>query len=286
MANSIQGKDQGWKKAFRFLIINDKTLEEIFHLRFTKTEAFVLGGLLLFLVAGLTASLFFFTRVKELIPGYPDGNMRRTIVMNAMLLDSLENELRIRDQYFENVRAIVSGEEPASISYTRDTSINLSEISFSRSPDDSLLRQQYEVEEKFSLSLTEPAVADRGIFSMSFIAPVRGLVVNSFNAANDHFGTDIVAGPNEVIKATLDGTVISATWTLETGYVIQLQHDNDLISVYKHNRELLKKDGIKVKAGEAIAIIGNLGELSTGPHLHFELWYKGQPINPEDYIVF
>jgi murein DD-endopeptidase MepM/ murein hydrolase activator NlpD len=112
------------------------------------------------------------------------------------------------------------------------------------------------------------------------------MVTNSFNPLNNHFGTDVVAGPNEVVKATLDGTVIMASWTLETGHVIQIQHANNLISVYKHNAELLQKVGMKVKAGDAIAIIGNSGELTTGPHLHFEIWQNGVPLNPEDFVVF
>jgi murein DD-endopeptidase MepM/ murein hydrolase activator NlpD len=115
---------------------------------------------------------------------------------------------------------------------------------------------------------------------------VNGIVTNSFKGSENHFGTDIVAGPNEVVKATLDGTIILSTWTIETGNVVQIQHDNDLISVYKHNAEILKNMGKRVKAGEPIAIIGNSGELTTGPHLHFELWYKGKPVNPEEYITF
>ena len=112
------------------------------------------------------------------------------------------------------------------------------------------------------------------------------MVTNSFNAGENHFGTDIVAAPNEVVKAAMDGTVILATWTVETGYVLQIQHDNNLISIYKHNAELLKKVGNVVRAGDAIAIIGNSGELTTGPHLHFELWHNGTPVDPEQYIVF
>jgi murein DD-endopeptidase MepM/ murein hydrolase activator NlpD len=112
------------------------------------------------------------------------------------------------------------------------------------------------------------------------------LVTNSFSTTNNHYGIDIVAPPNEVVKAILDGTVIMSSWTLETGWVIQIQHDNNLLSVYKHNAELLKRQGDFVKAGDPIAIIGNSGELTTGPHLHFELWHNMAPINPLDYIVF
>jgi murein DD-endopeptidase MepM/ murein hydrolase activator NlpD len=126
----------------------------------------------------------------------------------------------------------------------------------------------------------------RDLAGIHFFTPVRGLVTQSFNARENHFGTDIGAAHNEVVKATLDGTVTLADWTVETGYTISIQHENNLISFYKHNAELLKKVGNVVKAGDAIAIIGNSGELTTGPHLHFELWHNGTPIDPQTYIVF
>jgi murein DD-endopeptidase MepM/ murein hydrolase activator NlpD len=121
---------------------------------------------------------------------------------------------------------------------------------------------------------------------MQFFPPVKGIITGAFSPADGHFGVDLVAGPNEVVKAVLDGTVTMSTWTLETGYVIQIQHDYELISVYKHNASLFKTVGEKVAAGDAIAIVGNSGELTTGPHLHFELWHDRVPLNPVDYIVF
>jgi murein DD-endopeptidase MepM/ murein hydrolase activator NlpD len=121
---------------------------------------------------------------------------------------------------------------------------------------------------------------------MHFYVPVKGIVTNHFNRSSDHFGVDLVSDPNARICTVLEGTVIFSGWTLETGYVMYIQHDADLVSVYKHNAELLKTTGDKVKAGEAVAIIGNSGELTTGPHLHFELWHRGNAINPEQYIDF
>jgi len=279
-------RKKNWRQVFRFMIIHDKSLKEVFTIRFTKLEASVYLGLLVLAIITLTTVIIFFTHVRELVPGYPDSYMRRNIVMNAILLDSLENELRMRDRYFENIRAIISGEEPDSFLVTRDTNTSMRQIEFTRSPEDSLLRHQIEVEERFSLSLTESAEINRDISNLFFVPPVQGIVVNSFNAAENHYGTDIVAPPRELVKATLDGTVIMAAWTLETGYVIQIQHDHDLVSVYKHNRELLKQTGNVVKAGDAIAVMGNLGEYSTGPHLHFELWHKGIPVDAEEYIAF
>ena len=164
--------------------------------------------------------------------------------------------------------------------------IDYGTIDFSKSVEDSILRVQIEDEEQYNLTVVDNRSRVSGLTGVHFFAPIRGMVSSPFDATQNHFGTDIVAASNEVVKATLDGTVIMASWTVETGYVIQVQHKDNLISVYKHNAELLKKTGNVVKAGDAIAIIGNSGELTTGPHLHFEIWHNGTPINPEEYIVF
>jgi murein DD-endopeptidase MepM/ murein hydrolase activator NlpD len=203
-----------------------------------------------------------------------------------MKLDSLEYELAIRDQYFDNMRLIISGQEPRS--YLNDTTgiENMDAINFQRSYNDSLLRQQVETEEQFRLSVLNEQTESRELHEMHFFTPVRGMISRNFNPLDNHFGVDLVSGPNEVVKATLDGTVTMATWTLETGYVIQIQHEHELISVYKHNAELFKSVGMKVVAGDAIAVVGNSGELTTGPHLHFELWHQGTPLNPSEYVVF
>ena len=122
--------------------------------------------------------------------------------------------------------------------------------------------------------------------NLHFFLPIKGIVTNGFNVENGHLATDIVAQPNEPVLATLEGTVTLATWSLQEGYIIMIQHNYNIVSIYKHNESLLKKQGDHVTAGEPIAIIGNTGELTTGPHLHFELWYNGTPLNPEDYIAF
>lgn len=286
MAKSIQ-KVSKWRYRYRFTIFNDHTLEEVWQVRFSKMNVFILIGVIIFLLIAATTVLIAFTNLREFIPGYPDGNMRRNIVMNAYRLDSLENEIRMRDQYFENLSSIISGEEPHSYMDQQDTNIALGEISFTKSLEDSLLRHQIEVEEQYNLSVNDKDESRNGIFDLHFFTPMKGIVTSSFNAIKNHFGTDVVGSPNSVVSATLNGTVIMASWTIETGYVMQIQHQNNLISVYKHNAELLKEVGSFVRAGESIAIIGNSGELFTsGPHLHFELWYNGKALDPEKYVVF
>ena len=286
MAKSTQ-KVSKWKYRYRFTIFNDHTFEEVWQVRFSKLNIFILAGFIIFFLIAATTVLIAFTNLREFIPGYPDGNMRRNIIMNAYRLDSLENEIRMRDQYFDNMHSIISGEEPQSYIVPQDTNIDLGEIDFSKSIEDSLLRHQIEVEEQYNLSVDEEEDSQNGIFDLHFFTPLKGIVTASFSTIENHFGTDVVGSPNGVVSATLDGTVIMASWTIETGYVIQIQHANNLISVYKHNSELLKETGSFVKAGESIAIIGNSGELFTsGPHLHFELWHNGKALDPEKYIVF
>jgi murein DD-endopeptidase MepM/ murein hydrolase activator NlpD len=271
---------------YRLIIYNDNTFEEVWYMRLSRGNLIAVTSLIFVaIIVGLFA-LIAYTGIRELIPGYPDGLMRRTIISNAIRLDSLENEIKIRDQYFRNLNALIAGEEPDNMIALLDTTTEVGDIQFSTSVEDSILRMQIEEEEQYNLLVMDQDDFPSGLPGIHFFAPLRGMVTNSFNASENHFGTDVVAAPNEVVKATLDGTVILASWTVETGYVIQIQHSNNLISVYKHNAELLKKVGNVVKAGDAIAIIGNSGELTTGPHLHFEIWHNGTPVDPEQFIVF
>ena len=286
---SLNREKSSWKHRFRITIYNDHTFEEIWQTRLTKLGTFTLIGAVILSLIVLTTILIAFTNLREFIPGYPDGNMRRNIIMTAYRLDSLENELHIRDQYFSNINAIISGKEPADFQSLQDTSKNYENITFSKSVEDSLLRIQIEQEEQYNLSTSEYEENNKEskIINQHFFTPMKGVVTGKFNPVDNHFGTDIVAESNTIVSAVLDGTVIMAGWTLETGYVIEIQHGNNIISVYKHNAELLKDIGTVVRAGETISIIGNSGELYTsGPHLHFELWHNGKPIDPEQYIIF
>jgi murein DD-endopeptidase MepM/ murein hydrolase activator NlpD len=273
---------------YRLIIYNDNTFEEVGYMRLKGFNLLWIVGALGFILMSLTFILIAFTSVREFIPNYPSNKLRREIVMNALKLDTLQHEIEIRDKYIYNLNNIILGKDPRDFSSTKTDSIKPKNIRFIKSEKDSLLRKQIEEEEQFNLSFSEQPKkqSSLSLSQIHFFTPLRGVITSTFNPENNHYGIDVVAGPNEVIKAVLDGTVILATWTLETGYVIEIQHENNLVSVYKHNAELLKKSSNHVKAGEPIAIVGNSGELTTGPHLHFELWYNGNPINPQDYIVF
>lgn len=271
---------------YRFIIYNDHSYEEVVSVRLTKLNIFSIIGTSAILLIALVTVLIAFTPIREFIPGYPDGSMRRDMIMNAILLDSLENELRIREQFVENIRDILAGREPRIFEYKPDTTIRIEDIRFSRSEQDSILRAQIEGEEQFNLLVSHDMALPGSVSFSHFLPPTKGLIINRFNPEQNHYGVDLVTEVNQPVLAVMNGTVTFANWTLETGYVIQIQHDNNFLSWYKHNAELLKRVGDYVNAGEAIAIVGNSGELSTGPHLHFELWQNGAPLNPENYILF
>lgn len=231
--------------------------------------------------------LIAFTNIREFIPGYPDVLMRRNILMSAIRLDSLERELDLRDKYFANLNAIISGKQPVEIIAQRDTNKRYDAIKFTNSTEDLALRSKIEQEEKYNLTLGPRIPETTSLASLHFFPPVKGIVSGKYDIRTKHFGTDIVTSPKSPVMAALDGTVIFTGWTMETGYVIEIQHNNNLVSVYKHNSALLKEAGDLVRAGEAISVVGDSGELYTsGPHLHFEIWYKGSPLDPEKHILF
>jgi murein DD-endopeptidase MepM/ murein hydrolase activator NlpD len=277
-----------WRDRFRFAIFNDTTYEEVWRLRMTKSNALLAAAMLFLLIIGINTSLIAFTNLREFIPGYPDVTLRRNIIMNAILLDSLERELEIRDKYFYDLNAVISGRQPIEHITVRDTSRDYSSIVFRRSVEDSIFRARVEQEEQYTLSArAEGPERGTSLASIHFFPPVKGIVSSNFDMRTRHYATDIVTQPKAVVSSTLDGTVIMTGWTMETGFVMMIQHSNNIISVYKHNARLLKEMGDKVWAGEAISIVGDSGELYTsGPHLHFELWHNGEPLDPTQYIFF
>jgi len=222
------------------------------------------------------------------IPDFPKAEERRAIVENKLKTDSLQQQLQLHKQYLKNIQTILRGDDPDSIYNHINTGgePGVADVVFSKSKEDSIFRAQIEEEEAYSLTFAENQKQKGQLSTLDFFPPVRGLVTNPYNNSKNHYGTDIVAANDAVVHSTLDGVVVFANWTVETGFVIHIQHQFDLLSVYKHNSKLLKKVGDHVQAGDAIAVIGNTGKISTGPHLHFELWQKGQALDAEEYIVF
>lgn len=281
-------KKPNWRDKFRFSVVNDTTFEEVWRIRLTKYNAFLLISFLIIFIITATSLLIAFTNLREFIPGYPDVTMRRNILMSAIRLDSLDRELALRDRYFANLNAIISGKEPVDIYSVQDTSGKYNSISFNTSPEENALREKVENDERFNLTLGPVSPeAVTSLAGLHFFPPVKGVISGKYDPRTKHYGTDIVTRPKAAVSAVLDGTVIFTGWTMETGYVIEVQHSNNIVSVYKHNADLLKETGDLVRAGEPISIVGNSGEMYTsGPHLHLEIWYKGNSLDPEKHIIF
>lgn len=279
-------KFQRLKNKYRLVVLNDDTFEEKISLRLSRLNVFFIVGMSSLILVVLVTIIIAFTPLREFIPGYANVSIRKQGVENFLKSDSIEVVLAQNNLYIDNLRSIIMG-KPISFDEKSfiDSTINYKNITNEPIEEDSILRKMIETEEKYNL-FKKAGTTPENISGFIFFNPLKGTVTNRFNMKKQHFGIDVVAPKNEAIKATLDGTVIFAEWTAETGYVIQLQHANNLISIYKHNSILHKEPGDHVKAGEVIAIVGNSGEYSTGPHLHFELWYNGIPINPEDYMMF
>lgn len=272
---------------YRLVILNEDTLEDVWYAVLSRMNFMVWIGLIGVVLVAIGIVLVSFTPLREYIPGYPDGNMRRMFILNTLQVDSLEEQLRVRDQYIENIKFILKGKETQSYIIEPDSLPELQDVNFEPSEFDSILREQVEQEERYNVfNSMIPQPKKFEISKLHFFCPLQGAVTNVFDAQGNHYGIDIVSNLNEPILSVLDGTVIMAGWTLEAGYVVMIQHSNNIISIYKHNSQLLKKMGDRVSAGEPIAIIGNTGEYTTGPHLHFELWHQGKPLNARDYIVF
>lgn len=281
-----------WSDRFRLSVFNDTTFEELWRIRLSKANALMAAALLLVATLAANTSVIAFTSLREFIPGYPDVEMRRNILMNAIMLDSLEHELEIRDKYFRDLNDVISGRQPIESVTLRDSTRDYSNIVFNRSAEDSLFRARVEQEEKYSLQASSSSSGTSSgevsnLANIHFFPPVKGIISSNYDPRTRHYAIDIVTQPKAVVSSTLEGTVIMTGWTMETGFVIMIQHANNLVSVYKHNARLLKEMGDRVWAGEAISIVGDSGELYTsGPHLHFELWFNGEPLDPAQYVFF
>ena len=273
------------KYKYKLSVINETSYEEVFNFRLSQLHVLTALSVLAVILVALTILLIAFTGLREFIPGYPDGNMRQMIAQNALRVDSLENELLKRDRFFKSIRLVLNGGDTTSLERSREDTARYRNdtIRFQISEQENEFRAAIEERERFNLSL---GMKEQNHDYYHFFPPVEGIVTQSFDEKKRHYGTDIVAKANAKVAAVLDGVVIFTDWTVKTGYVIQVQHTNDLISVYKHNSILLKKQGDYVRAGEVLGVVGNTGEESSGPHLHFELWRAGNPLNPENFIKF
>jgi len=283
-------KRKGRINKYRVVLYSADTYEEHSSFKIRRNDIITIAVSAVILIIVLTTCLIAFTPIREYIPGYTDMDLYKRMYELERRTDSIETASNQKDLYLKNIKRIVMGDDFADDSINSLTSKTISKselqsIRLKKSEQDSILRTSFESETQYSLF--DNIDMRRKLSEVrNFFVPLDGVVTSRFNRSENHFGIDIVANNNEIIKNILDGTVVFADWTINNGYVIGIQHTDNIFSVYKHNSSLLKKEGDFVKSGEAIAYFGETGELSTGPHLHFELWIDGMPVNPEEYIMF
>ncbi len=246
---------------YRLVIMNESTFEEKFSLRLSRLNVFVVIAIVSLLLITLTVFLIAFTPLREYIPGYGSVEEREMVYRLSMKTDSLEQELVSRDQYFQDFFALLNNTDSSLMTATYDT-YSAQDIA---QPD------------------TESSGGGKNLY---FLSPVKGTVINNYHPSNRHFAVDIGASKGSVVQSIADGTVLFSDWTLSGGFTTIILHPGKVVSVYMHNSSLQKKQGETVKAGDPIAVIGNTGENTSGPHLHFELWVDLQPVNPANYISF
>ena len=272
-------------KEYKVVISNDKTFEERLSFKATKAGAFLIGTIFTAALIVLTVGLIFFTQLKEYVPGYSSLELLKTSKELSFKTDSIEKMIALNNQYYNSIKKVLIGELDT-IAFNRDSI--LSEINselfsseLSPSSEDSLLREYIEEEDMFNLTKNQLLIQNKILFQ-----PVLGEITQNFNYKENHFAIDIAVDTGTPIKAISDGRVVVSEWTMETGHVIIIDHGDMLLSVYKHNSSLVKKQNELVAAGEVIALSGNQGTLTTGPHLHFELWKNGAPIDPGQFFNF
>lgn len=274
------------KKKFRFIVQDDQSFEEIMSSSFSGLQLVTRLLSLCLLLVLFAISIVAFTSLKEYIPGYSPPYLSKDLVRLSVKTDSLIRVVDLQNQKMTLLNGVLSGELDAD-SVLKDSVelvvVNTDALVPSR--QDSIYREVVERKDRFNI-LNEAKEETGGLKNVVFYTPIKGIVSDAFNLSTKHYGVDVVAPKNEAVKSCLSGTVIFSDWTTETGYAIAIQHEKELISFYKHNSVLLKEVGEVVMAGDVIAIIGNSGKFSTGPHLHFELWHKGLAINPEQHILF
>ncbi len=268
---------------YRFVVINEDTFEERFSFKLNRLSVFVIGTFFSVLLITLTIALIKYTSLKEYVQGYSSTEIKKETSQMLYKIDSLEQIISVNNLYIQNIQKVFTGEIKP-MKFDKDSVIaqlRLEDVNLNPSPIDSAFREEVEREDRFSVF--EQATKKTDIV---FSSPIKGKISQQYNPKENHFAVDIAVEKGAPVKAVADGTVIFTGFTAGTGYVIIIEHINGIISVYKHNASLYKKQGDLVKSGEIIASAGSTGEYSTGTHLHFELWEGGYAVNPTNYIDF
>lgn len=293
---AIKEKSLAWlgklRNTYRLVVMNDDTFQEVGSYKLSLLNVYIFLSTVGVLLALAVGALIFFTPLKRYVPGYGSTSDNRELIALSKQVESMEKELAAFRLYTDNMRRMLSGDVQTEKDVPKVKSSNSADSLAPKPPDipavDQDLRREVALSE-LGRAAQEPRTSnfsprDVPLEQMFFSPPIKGKISAGFDTDKKHYGTDVVAPQNTAIKSVMDGYVFFSDWTLETGNTIGIQHANNVITFYKHNSALLKKSGSFVKAGEAIAIIGNTGTKTSGPHLHFELWHKGRPVNAVDYV--
>ena len=274
-------KKQG-SKNYRLALVEADSYQEKFALNLSKRNIFLATFSVAFIIIVITTLLIFYTPIREYIPGYDPSKLRVQAVQNLEKLDSLMNSLEQNEQFIEAFVMTINGEEAGNqYEDSQIKEVDFTDLEVNINIEDSILRKIVQAEDRFNIIETE-----KPLISQNLISPASGIISEGFDFSKQHYGVDIVLKEKTPIKAVYDGIVLFSEWTLNYGYTIVIFHKNELISTYKHNYSVKVKTGDLVQTGEVIALSGNTGELTSGPHLHLELWDLQGPLNPEDLIKF
>jgi len=270
---------------YKVVVSNENTFEEKISFKANKINAFIIILLYSIILIAFTISIVFFTQLREMVPGYSSSDLLNRAIYLTKKTDSLEQQITLNNKFYKSIEDVLSGNVDEFISRdelsTDSNLINTDIFTILPNLQDSILRKYVENEDKFNLTNNELVIENKMFFS-----PIKGEITQSFNLNENHFAIDIAADVGTPVKSVLDGKIIFSEWSLDTGYVVVIDHGENIISVYKHNSKTLKEQNDFVQAGEVIAYSGNQGNLSSGPHLHFELWKNGIPIDPEPLLNF
>ena len=270
---------------YNVVVSSEATFEERLAFKASKINVFVLMLVYSVILISFTISIVFFTQLRELVPGYSSSDLLNRAIYLTQKTDSLERQIELNNKFYKSIEDVLSGKTDEFIERDNifiDTTFNETNF-FSISPNsqDSILRNYVETQDKFNLTKNELVIENKMFFS-----PIKGDITQAFNFEENHFAIDIAADIGTPVKSILDGKILFSEWSVDTGHVIIVDHGDNIVSVYKHNSKSLKEQNDFVQAGEVIAYSGNQGSLSSGPHLHFELWKNGTPIDPEPLLNF
>ena len=289
--NTVKNKKENkgfFKKLFndyKVVVSSEDTFEEKFAFKASKINVFILMLVYSVILISFTIGIVFFTQLRELVPGYSSSDLLNRAIYLTQKTDSLERQIELNNKFYKSIEDVLSGKTDEFVereNITIDSNLNEKNF-FSISPnsEDSILRNYVDSQDKFNLTKNELVIENKMFFS-----PIKGDITQAFNFEENHFAIDIAADIGTPVKSILDGKILFSEWSVDTGHVIIVDHGDNIVSVYKHNSKSLKEQNDFVQAGEVIAYSGNQGSLSSGPHLHFELWKNGTPIDPEPLLNF